>query len=536
MRKYLKTIKGYVILSILCYCIETAITSVILLLPGYLIDHYQDGLQKIGLISLVYFLLFIAYLFVCYSGNRAADFRRVKFEKAIKKDFFNAVYDKNYQDFNCYDTGEYLSMQSNDITEMIQNYLSPLLAIYRSLIMIAVFGGSLIVFVNPVITIAIIGCSVFAVFVPWLTANELSKRNGNYSNSVGKYTSKLKTYFEAHEIMDKNGVETIKRKNENDLDSLLNDNMYFRKLNSFSMVLNGGSTEFVAVISFIVIAFLLFSNRITVGMATAAFVYSTKFTDPIYELSLNIGRVKSVKKIQEKLIEISTKKSESNLKPLKNIQKITVTGVKKSFGEVNIEIPDMEFIFPKKYLIIGENGIGKSVLFRMLMKFYEPDCGAIQYDGIECVNIDSLNTYSPQSTIVFKASYVDNVTLFGTYSKEKLSEYESYFPSELISQIKQNICSGELSGGEKQVVGLLRALCSQKKIILLDEPFSAMNNAVIEKFLNNFGKINSMIIIVAHNINEHSDKFDRTYTFMKDEDARLRFPIANKASLKSESK
>ena len=224
------------------------------------------------------------------------------------------------------------------------------------------------------------------------------------------------------------------------------------------------------------------------------------------------------------------------MKPLKNIQKITVTGVKKSFGEVNIEIPDMEFIFPKKYLIIGENGIGKSVLFRMLMKFYEPDCGTIQYDGIECVNIDGLNTYSPQSTIVFKASYVDNVTLFGTYSKEKLSEYESYFPSELISQIKQNICSGELSGGEKQVVGLLRALCSQKKIILLDEPFSAMNNAVIDKFLNNMGKINSMIIIVAHNINEHSDKFDRTYTFMKGEDARLRFPIANKASLKSESK
>ena len=427
-------------------------------------------------------------------------------------------------------------MQSNDITEMIQNYLSPLLAIYRSLIMIAVFGGSLIAFVNPVITIAIIGCSVFAVFVPWLTANELSKRNGNYSNSVGKYTSKLKTYFEAHEIMDKNGVETIKRKNEKDLDSLLNDNMYFRKLNSFSMVLNGGSTEFVAVISFIVIAFLLFSNRITVGMATAAFVYSTKFTDPIYELSLNIGRVKSVKKIQEKLIEITTKKSESNLKPLKNIQKITVSGVKKFFGEVNIEIPDMEFIFPKKYLIIGENGIGKSVLFRMLMKFYEPDCGAIQYDGIECVNIDGLNTYSPQSTIVFKASYVDNVTLFGTYSKEKLSEYESYFPSELISQIKQNICSGELSGGEKQVVGLLRALCSQKKIILLDEPFSAMNNAVIDKFLNNLGRINSMIIIVAHNINEHSDKFDRTYTFMKDEDALLRFPIANKVSLRSELK
>lgn len=513
MKKYLKKIKRYIVLSLLASGLETVFTSALLLLPGYLVDHYQAGRNNIIGLCFAYFLLFTAYLLSCYFSNRVSDFRRVKFEKAIKKDFFNTVYSKNYQEYHLYDTGEYLSMQANDISEMIQNYLSPLMSIFRSIIMIVVFGVSLIIYVNPIISIAIIMCSVLAVFVPWITAKELSKRNRTYLDSVGKYTSKLKTHFEAREIMDHNGVETIKKRNEADLDSLLRDNMRFRKLNSLSMVLNGGATEFVSVVSFIIIAILLVSGNITVGMATASFVYCTKFTDPIYELSVCIGRVKSVKQVQEKLSKITQEQSEPESMQLKKIHKVNVKDVKKDFGAVNIAIPDMEFVFPKKYLIIGENGVGKSVFFRMLMKFYNPDQGEIKYDNNDCVNIDSLNTYAPQSTIIFNASYLENVTLFGTYRRDKLAEYESFFPSDLIQQIKQNIDSGELSGGEKQVIGLLRALCSEKPILLLDEPFSAMNNIVIEKFLNHMEQINSMIVIVAHNINDFQDRFDKTYHF-----------------------
>lgn len=189
MKKYLKKIKGYIVLSLLASGLETVFTSALLFLPGYLIDHYQAGRNKIIVFCFAYFLLFTAYLLSCYFSNRVSDFRRVKFEKAIKKDFFNAVYSKNYQEYHLYDTGEYLSMQANDISEMIQNYLSPLMSIFRSIIMIVVFGVSLIIYVNPIISIAIIMCSVLSVFVPWITAKELSKRNRTYLDSVGKYTS-----------------------------------------------------------------------------------------------------------------------------------------------------------------------------------------------------------------------------------------------------------------------------------------------------------------------------------------------------------
>lgn len=480
MHKYLFKIKGYLALSLILYCLETLLISVSLLFPGYLVDHYLEGSSTIKTLIICYTIFFFLNLLTCYFSNRVADYRRIKFEKYIKKDFFNAVIEKNYEDYHKYDIGEYLSMQANDITEMCQNYLSPTLALYRSIIMIIVFGISLVVFVDLSITAVIILGSCLAVFIPQITARELSKRNSTYLKNIGKYTSRIKTYLEAHDVLDKCSTTKIKCIHEKELDSILADNMHFRKLNSFAMVLNGGAVDFVSVISFATIALLLYSGDITMGMATSAFIYSTQFTEPIYQLNLNIGRIKAVKGIQNKLQDIIKEKANSLVECLSVIEKIEVQNVTKKFGQVEIEIPNMEFVYPNKYLIIGDNGAGKSVLFRMLMGFYQPNTGIIEYDKLSGSGIDirSLNEYVPQQSVIFEASYYDNVTIYGTYDDKDLMLYETYFPEELIQRIKENIMSNNLSGGEKQVIGLLRALCSKKSVLLLDEPFSDRKSVV----------------------------------------------------------
>lgn len=511
MKKYLFKIKGYIILSLIFYILETLLTSVILLLPGYLVDYYLEGFATINLLIICYIILFILNLLVNYFSNRVADYRRIKFEKYIKKDFFNSVIKKDYEAYHKYDVGEYLSMQANDITEMCQNYLSPVLSVYRSLIMIIVFGVSLVVFVDVSIAVAIILGSVLAVFIPKLTAVELSKRNSTYLKNIGKYTSKIKTYLESHDVLDKKSAKTIEDIHEAELDSILLDNMHFRKLNSFAMVLNGGAVDLISVISFIAVALLLHSGDITIGMTTAAFIYSTKFTEPIYELNVNIGRIRSVRDIQNKLVTIITEKSSNLLRCPTTIEKISVQNVTKKFDQVEIEMPNMEFIYPNKYLIIGDNGAGKSVLFRMLMGFYKPDTGSIEYDQLSEIDMSSLNEYVPQQPVIFEGSYYDNVTIYGTYDAKDLGLYETYFPTELIQRIKENILSNNLSGGEKQVIGLLRALCSKKPVLLLDEPFSAMNNITIEKFLSNIHNLSCMFIVIAHNVNEYSDWFKCVY-------------------------
>lgn len=511
MKKYLKEIKGYIIASLALYTLEIATTSAMLFLPGYLIDHYNDGTGTIHSLIFYYIALFIIYLTICYYSNRVSDYRRIAFERSIKKDFFNSVIEKSYEEYYEYDIGSYLSMQANDITEICQNYLSPVLSIFRSLIMIIAFGSALIYFVDFKIALTVLAFSMIVVFVPNLTAKELAKRRGDHLKSIGTYTSKIKLFLEGHDIFDKKSSKKIVDIHENELELVLSKNMKFRKLNSFAMVINGGSVEWVSIVAFSMIAFLLFNNEISVGMATTAFMYSTRFMDPMSELNLNIGRIKSIEEIKLKLNKIINDKHIKNFTNVGKVENIEIINVKKDFKNTKIEIPPMNFTNQNKYLILGDNGAGKSVLFKMIMGFYKQDKGHILFNGKTEIDTNSSISYVPQKPIIFDACYEDNITMYGSYDNTKLAFYESFFPKNMIQKIKENIENQNLSGGEKQVIALLRAFCSEKEVLLLDEPFAAMHKEVIDNFIMNMKHLDRMAIIIAHNIDEYVDEFSQVY-------------------------
>lgn len=181
MKKYLKTIRWFIAASIFLNMVEAVITSIMLLFPGLLIDNYQKGFSYIGKLVAAYAGAFLLYLAVAYLSNRLSDFRRIRFERAIKKDFFDAVIRRDFKAFHQYDTAEYISMQANDITEMCQNYLSPLLSILRSIMMLVVFGIALVLFVDISVAAVILIFSAVVVFVPRLTAEGLAARKDRKS-------------------------------------------------------------------------------------------------------------------------------------------------------------------------------------------------------------------------------------------------------------------------------------------------------------------------------------------------------------------
>ena len=233
-------------------------------------------------------------------------------------------------------------MQANDITEMCQNYLSPLLSIYRSLLLIVAFGILLMLFVNFYIAILIFIFSLIVVFIPKITAKELANKNKRYMDAIGRYTANINKMFGAHDILDEKSKKRIKEIHGDNIEDVLAYNMDYRKTNSLAMVINGGSVEFVSVITFIIVAILLIKGKITVGMATIAFTYSTRFMEPIYELNVCLGKVHSVKKIQEKLLNVI--ESESIDKRIKlNIQNISTTQLTKRYKQIKLTMPQTYF-------------------------------------------------------------------------------------------------------------------------------------------------------------------------------------------------
>lgn len=513
MSRYLLKIKKYIILSIIYEIILTISVSLMIYMPGYLIDNYKKGFNFILKLSLIYLVTFIIYLFFAYVANRNSDKRRYVFELSIKNDFFKSLINKNYQEFSKYHTDEYISMQTNDITELCTNYLSPLMAIYNNIIMICIFGVVIIIFVDLSISAVIISLSAFMVFVPKLTEKKLANNNSEWLKCVARYAIIVRKFFESFMILDTLSKIKLIKKNREELKKVMDANMEYRKINSLAMVINGGAVEAISVVSFIMIAYLLVINHITVGMAMVGFMYCNKFIDPMYRLNQCIGQVKSTKFVQKKLlsfIEYNDKNIElENYHSSVSNMNISVISAKKVFDCTCINYPKFKFTFPNKYLIEGDNGSGKSVLLKAIMKFIKLDEGSITY---ECIDINEDNVvdfinYIPQNQIIYDAGYEDNISIFGTYNLKNLENYEKLFPKIIIDKIKRNNNFSTLSGGEGQIVCLLRALCSEKKVLIMDEPFSAMNKHIIREFLKNVYNMERLIIIVAHNV-EEKDFFD----------------------------
>ncbi len=513
MNKYLFTIKWYIFLSILLFCMESVFMSLMLYLPGHLIDNYTKGRMYVVFLVTIYLILFFLYLLICYISNRVADYRRIKFEKSIRIDFFNSVIKRNFDDFYKYSSSEYISMQSNDIAELCQNYLSPFISLFRSFTMIVVFGFALIFFVNLYIAVFILAFSIIAVFIPHITATELSKRKGRYLHKVGQYTSIIKDFFEARDIFDNKCRLRMQNIHQEVLNDVFTKNMRFRRLNSFAIVLNGGSVEFISVFVFFIVALLLVKEQISLGMISVAFMYSNKFIEPLFEFNLNLGRVKSIREIKDKLLQIIEYDPYNNKIEINHVKNIVIQNVKKNMNENKIKYPEFVFKNCNKYLITGENGVGKSVLFKILMNFYEQDSGIISYNDIDIkkIDVESINAYLPQKTQIFNTSYYNNVTFYGAYSKKKLSLYESYFPNKIIQKMKLNKTIATMSGGELQIISIIRALCSEKPVLLFDEPFSAMNSKTIKYFMDNIHRIKKIIVIVSHKMDDYVDNFDHVW-------------------------
>lgn len=513
MKKYIKEIRWIIVLSMFLFGVETVLISIMLLFPGYLIDTYTKGVLHIVQLIVIYGIVFVIYLISAYISNRCGDIRRIRFERSIKRDFFTSIMNQNKASFIKHDIGEYISMQANDITELCQNYLGPLISIFRSVIMIIIFGFALFLYTSGTITAVIIGTSLAAIFIPRLTSRKLAQKNYAYFKLIGKYTEKMRTFFQAHPIQDQYVKKSLRSVHEMELEGVLNKQMAFRKLNSLALVLNGGAVEGISVIAFCIVAILLVKQEITVGMAIVAFTYSTKFIDPIHEFNLNVSRIKSVDKIKERVLLFTQTKSQPAL-PEVAFETASFQDVQKSFQNHTVTLPNLKFYRGATHLIVGDNGTGKSLLLKMLVREQIPNKGEIRINDkylIQDVSLDEQIAYIPQQNIILEAGYIENVTVYDAYSSKNLERYESYFPSHLIQKIKQRDDFQKLSGGEKQIIALLRALCSEKPILILDEPFSAMNSQTIEHFLTNLSDLDRTVIMVAHQLENYEHIFTHVY-------------------------
>jgi ABC-type branched-subunit amino acid transport system ATPase component len=175
-------------------------------------------------------------------------------------------------------------------------------------------------------------------------------------------------------------------------------------------------------------------------------------------------------------------------------------------------------------ILIGPNGAGKSTLLKTIVGLVKATAGTLYADGKEITRaspgqIIKLGiSYSPQGATLFPSMTVKDNLEMGYYAfsdkkslKSKLIEVGKIFP---ILGTRMNQKAGLLSGGERQMLAIGRALISSPKLILLDEPSAGLDvgkQAVIFEKLEELNKSGIAILLVEQNVEKAIKIADRAY-------------------------
>ena len=171
--------------------------------------------------------------------------------------------------------------------------------------------------------------------------------------------------------------------------------------------------------------------------------------------------------------------------------------------------------------IIGPNGAGKSTLLKAIMSLIKVSAGRFYINGTEKTNLSTHKIvmegigYVPQVANVFPSLTIEENLEIGSWSikqkKEALKKIYSDFP--LLSDRKKDK-AGNLSGGQRQILALGRALITSPNLLLLDEPSAGLSPVAINEVFTSIKEINETgvsILLVEQNAKRALGFSDRGY-------------------------
>lgn len=201
--------------------------------------------------------------------------------------------------------------------------------------------------------------------------------------------------------------------------------------------------------------------------------------------------------------------NEKSIISFKNVNKYY--GENKILSNFNLDINKGEFI-----TVIGSSGSGKTTMLKMINGLIIPDEGDVIVNGQSVKNTDIIRLRRNIGYVIQEIGLFPHMTVSKNISY--VLELEKHNKTKLLETVNNLInvveldkemldrYPNELSGGQKQRVGIARALASRPEILLMDEPFGALDGitrkSLQEEILKIQKKLNVTIVFITHDIKE----------------------------------
>lgn len=392
----------------------------------------------------------------------------------------------------------------NDLSLVNDNYLSNFFFVISDVFTIALAAITLLMihWVLLLVTLIIVAVSIY---LPKFLNKRLINATNRVSTSNQKYLETLHNWLggidELRHYLAGSKLFKVTRYEQNKLsDAYVN----YAKKQQLINLLNEFSSNLFSLILFVVAGILIKNNLIIFGTIVAIGNYHYYISGAIEDINFSLQGMKSVEELNLKL------KEETSYIPIKDEKKksgaigIELNGLSYNYPDNHIDFPNLEIKPGEKVLLTGSNGRGKSTLLDIISGEKSDYDGKLSFKNqtraIEDFDKLQIN-YMKQESTIFPGNAVDNITMFDTaYQKDAVK---------VISELNLNLNkSGEkFSGGQKQIISILRNVVNPSNILLIDEGLSGVDDANKERILKYLSNLPQTVVLVEHNLNKDLKRY-----------------------------
>ena len=439
----------------------------------------------------------------------------------IRRDAFFKIEKLPLKFFDNHSHGDIISRLTNDVDAVSEGLLQGITQVFSGIV--TVVGSLVLMFMlSAKITVCVVIITVICFFVSKAIAANSGKMFREQAQTTGELNGYASEKISNLKIVKAFGYEKRSAEAFGEINGRLYEcgqkaQFYSSLVNPTTRLIN--NTAYIAVGVLGGIAAL--NGHLSVGIISSFLIYATQFARPINDMTSILTQLQSAQAAAQRIFaldDIPSEPDDANRAELK-------------VENGHVEFKDVDFSYNKqteliknlnidarpgqRIAIVGPTGAGKTTIVNLLMNFYDTDSGKIFVDGqdINSVTRDSLRKAFGmvlQDTWLFSGTVRDNIA----YGKENSSEEEIVNAAKaasahsFIKRLPQGYDTmitedgGNLSGGQKQLLTIARAMLFDPQILMLDEATSNVDTMTEQRIQKAFLKImeGRTSFIIAHRL------------------------------------